>query len=1148
MTDGGRYGSMSNFAFLQQDWPAIAADCLRAESYLASDPRGACMYARRAAEQVVGHVYDVDALPLPYRDDLAGRIAEPAFKNKVPLGITNKLTLLRRLGNTAVHDTKPIPSQAAVDAVRELFHVVVWAAQRYSRTPGAVPVSTRFDPALAQRAAPLSHDDVRKLAERFRQQDEEHSRALRERDDLAAAKDAEIEELRRQIAAAQAAHVVDDTHDYDEATTRTALIDELLREAGWQLADTRDREYPVTGMPVGSGNGRADYVLWGADGLPLAVVEAKRTSKDPNAGQHQVKLYADALQQMHGRRPVVFWTNGYETWMWDDAAGYPPRRVEGFRTRDELDLMVQRRGTRASLADTPISTSIVERPYQQRAIRTVGDAFTDKQRAALLVMATGSGKTRTVIALVDQLMRAGWVKRVLFLADRQVLVKQAANAFRTHLPNVTTVNLLDEKSADGRVFVSTYPTMLNLVNATDGGRRLFGPGHFDLVVIDEAHRSVYQKYRALFTWFDSLLVGLTATPKDEIDRNTYSLFDLEDGVPTDAYPLGEAIDDGYLAPPRALSAPTAFLRSGIRYVDLSEDEKDAWDALDWGTDDGTVPDAVDPEELNRFLFNADTVDRVLATLMEQGLKVAGGDRLGKTIVFAKNQAHAEFIKQRFDVQYPGFGGGYAAVITHSVAMAAHLIDEFSEPEKTPHIAISVDMLDTGVDVPEIVNLVFFKLVRSVSKFWQMIGRGTRLRPDLYGPGLPKTGFLVLDVCGNVEYFSAGMPGTTGSVQKSLTQRLFEARLGLVAGLDAGLPTDVDLPEVGEGEKTERGVRVDAAWAMHDIVLGMNVHNVLVRPKRQWVDTYAEWSAWKRLDAAKADEIGQHLAGLPTSASKDDEGSKRFDLLLLRCQLARLEQDSVTFERLRTQVGDIASALLSQTAIPSVQAQAVLLADLAGDEWWVDVTLPMLEVARRRVRGLVRFVAREKRAVVYTDFKDEAGTVTPVDMTFGTAGTDLVRFRDKAQAYLRQHEDHLTLQRLRRNQQLTPADLTSLEEMLLQSGAGSREDVDRAREEAEGLGILVRSLVGLDREAAQEAFAEFSAGAGFGANQLRFLALVVEHLTRNGVMAAERLFESPFSDNAPQGPQSLFSDEQLHGIVAVLDVVRQRATVDASSVA
>ena len=645
-------------------------------------------------------------------------------------------------------------------------------------------------------------------------------------------------------------------------------------------------------------------MLWGSDGLPLAVVEAKTTTVEPAVGQQQAKLYADCLEKMTGRRPVIFYTNGYQTWLWDDwgaGGGYPPRRVEGFFTADELELMVQRRTSRLPLADAAIDREIVGRHYQHRAIRAIDDAFMSRQRDALLVMATGSGKTRTTIALVDQLMRAGWVKRVLFLADRTALVNQAAGAFKTHLPNATTVNLVTEKNADGRVYVSTYPTMMNLINDTDGGKRLFGPGYFDLVVIDEAHRSVYQKYRSIFSWFDSLLVGLTATPKDEVDRNTYSLFNLEDGVPTDAYSLDEAVAEGYLVPPVGVSVPTKFLREGIRYDDLSEEEKDDWDSLEWN-EDGDIPDAVAAEELNRFLFNADTVDKVLATLMRDGHKVAGGDRLGKTIIFAKNQAHAEFVKQRFDVNYPEYAGHFARVITHSVTYAQSLIDDFSIRDKAPHIAISVDMLDTGIDVPEVVDLVFFKLVRAKSKFWQMIGRGTRLCPDLFGPGEDKKNFYVFDFCGNLEFFSQDLPDSGGSVQKSLAERLFETRLGLVTALDRAAGdggADGD-PELGHGETSERGLRVDVAWSLHKVVAGMNLENFLVRPAREWVETYREWENWRHLTPERAGDIARHLAGLPSAERDDDEDAKRFDLILLRLQLARLDGDAVTFERLRKQ--------------------------------------------------------------------------------------------------------------------------------------------------------------------------------------------------------------------------------------------------------
>ena len=1133
----------SNFDFIRAEWPQVHQDCVRAEGYLASDPRTACIYARRAAEQLVGLIYDVDALPVPYKDDLSARINEATFRNQVGAGIGAKLNLIRKLGNRAVHDVQPIPPRAAVDVLRELHHVVVWTAFRYSTDPGSVPTGAVFDPTVAGSNAPLTRAEVAALAKKFHDQDEAHAHALAERDELSVAKDAEIAQLRAEIQAVQAANTLTDTHDYSEAQTRELIIDELLREAGWRLTGDRDREFEVTGMPNAQGLGYVDYVLWGADGLPLAVIEAKRTTKDPGIGQQQAKLYADCLETMTGRRPVNFYTNGYETWLWDDAAGYPPRKVEGFFTSDELELMVARRTTRLPLADTVIDKTIVERHYQHRAIRTIGEAFTARQRDALLVMATGSGKTRVVIALVDQLMRAGWVKRVLFLADRTALVNQAAGAFKAHLPNVTTVNLVTEKSADGRVYVSTYPTMMNLINVTDGGERMFGPGYFDLVVIDEAHRSVYQKYKAIFGWFDSLLVGLTATPKDEVDRNTYTLFNLEDGVPTDAYSLDEAVAEGYLVPPVGVSVPLKFMRQGIRYDELSEEEKDSWDSAEWN-EEGEVPDEVAAAELNQFLFNADTVDKVLATLMTDGLKVAGGDRLGKTIIFAKNQKHAEFIRERFDLNYPEHAGHFARVITHGVTYAQSLIDDFSVKDKAPHIAISVDMLDTGIDVPEVLNLVFFKPVRAKSKFWQMIGRGTRLCPDLFGPGEDKKNFYVFDFCQNLEYFGQDLPGTEGSLQKSLAERLFETRLGLVAALDQDDSTEPgEDPAVGEGEKSERGLRVDVAWSLHRIVAGMNIDNFLVRPARQWVETYSEWDAWHQMPPEKAGDVARHLAGLPSTEREDDEDAKRFDLILLRLQLARLESDAVLFERLRKQVQDIATALLGQTAIPSVKAQELLLESLSEDDWWVDVTLPMLELARRRVRALVRFVDKTKRAVVYSNFADELGEGTIVELPGVTPGTNWERFRAKARAYLRDHEDHLALQRLRRNLQLTSDDLTALEAMLLESGAGTAADLAKAREHAHGLGLFVRCLVGLDRAAATEAFDRYLTDTTFTANQLRFVNLIVDHLTANGAMEVARLYESPFTDSAPHGPDGIFTEDQVDDIVTILGEVRDRALPD-----
>ncbi|MGY1552774.1 DEAD/DEAH box helicase family protein [Microbacterium sp. A588] len=1110
---------MGNFDFVRQTLPHVHDDCVRAESYLISDPRSACFYSRRVVERVVDYLYEVLSLDGPYRDDLSAKINDAAFKSRVPAPIAQKLNVIRRLSNTAVHDTRQIGADVALAVLRELFNIVVWASYHHSPRPDIVPLQAQFDPKLASAATPLSPEDVSRLSEKFRQQDEAHTRVLAERDDRLAAHEEQIANLKSQIAAAQAA-AAPDTRDYDEAAARDLFIDVLLREAGWPMEEERDREFEVTGMPNAEGRGFVDYVLWGLDGLPLAVVEAKRTSKSPEVGQQQAKLYADCLEKQFGRRPVIFYTNGYVHRIWDDAGGYPPREIQGFYTRDELELLIQRRGTMLSLAHQPVNTDIAGRPYQVRAIKAVGDAFDRKQREALLVMATGSGKTRTTIALIDLLQKASWVKRVLFLADRKALVKQATNAFKTHLPGSTTINLVNEKAVDGRVYVSTYPTMMNLINEIDDSLRRFGPGHFDLIVIDEAHRSIYAKYGAIFDYFDAMLVGLTATPKDEVDHNTYRLFHLEDGVPTDNYSLDEAVDAGYLVPPKGISFEGGFLRAGIRYDDLSEEEKDQWDALDWGEDG--PPDEVGAEEINRFLFNEDTVDKVLKTLMVRGYKVAGGDRLGKTIIFAKNQKHAEFIEKRFNIAYPELAGHFARVITHDTPYAQSLIDDFSIAEKVPHIAISVDMLDTGIDVPEVVNLVFFKVVRSKSKFWQMTGRGTRLRPDLFGPGEDKKDFLVFDFCGNLDYFSQDLPGSPGQLQKSLSQRLFEARLGLVTAL-------------GEAEPELRSTTVST---LHKIVAGMNLDNFVVRPSRKAVEEFSHTGAWKVLTPPRVEEL-LRLAGLPSSVRDDDEDAKRFDLLILHHQLAQLDGDVMLSERIRETVQQIAASLLGKTSIPSVAEQAVLLESLAGDEWWVDVTLPMLELARRRIRSLVRFIERTRRNPVYTDFEDVLGEGVEIELPRATPGTDFERFRSKAEAYLRQHLDKLALQRLRRNKQLTPDDLTELEGMLVAAGAGP-VDMVWANDRPGGLGLFVRGLVGLDRSAAAEAFERYLDETKFTVVQIRFVNLIVDELTKNGVMDPGRLFEPPYTDQAPTGPDLVFPEADVDLIVETLRGISETA--------
>jgi type I restriction enzyme, R subunit len=1134
---------MSQYAFLECEWPAVFDAAARAEVAVHADPRTACFYVRRALELLVAWAYKHDAgLRLPYQDNLSALIHEPTFKQAAGEAVFCKARVINALGNRAVHSHRAVPAQDALVAVRELFHVAYWLARTYARIEQPAPDLT-FDPAALPRPspAPLQTAEVlHELQARLREGDEKLAALLSDKSAL----DEELKRLRAEVAAAKhAAVALPDTHDYSEAETRDAFIDLLLREAGWPLDQARDRELEVSGMPNAEGKGVVDYVLWGDDGKPLALVEAKRTRRDPRVGQQQARLYAGCLERQYGRRPVVFYSNGYEHWLWDDVR-YPPRRVQGFYTKDELELLVQRRTTRRSLSEAAIDPAIVERHYQTRAIRRIAEAVErDRDRKALLVMATGAGKTRTVIALCDLLMRCNWVKRVLFLADRVALVNQAVGAFKRHLPDASPVNLVTEKDAEGRVYVSTYPTMMGLIDETRDGQRRFGVGYFDLVIIDEAHRSVFQKYRAIFDYFDSLLVGLTATPKDEVDRNTYSLFDLENGVPTDAYSLEEAVRDGFLVPPRAVSVPLKFQREGIKYGELSEEDKDQWDALEWD-EDGGVPDRVEAEAVNKWLFNSDTVDKVLEHLMTHGLAVAGGDRLGKTIIFAKNQAHAEFIAERFDANYPHLRGEFARAITFKTEYAQSLIDSFSAKDKAPHIAISVDMLDTGIDVPEVVNLVFFKLVRSKTKFWQMLGRGTRLCPDLFGPDSHKELFYVFDTCQNLEYFSQDLPAAEGTVPEPLGKRLFKARLELLGELD------MRWAETGEGglgealpldddPKTDREVRRATSCLLHREVAAMNLDNFVVRPRRRLVERYAHADAWLLVGPDELAELRHEVAGLPSELDPDNEEANRFDLLVLGLQLARLRSDP-GFERLRDRVKEIAALLEEKAAIPMVREQMALIQQVQGDEWWQDVTIPMLEVMRRRLRGLVQLIDKRQRKPVYTDFEDLMGPEADIPLPGLAVGTDFARFRAKARAFLRAHLDHVAIHKLRTNKALTESDLGELERILAESHVAGPDELRRAIDEAHGLGLFVRSLVGLERGAAKEAMAAFIAGKTLSANQLEFINLIIDHLTEHGIVEPSRLYESPFTDLAARGPDGLFTSGQLDELVRVLEGVRATA--------
>ena len=1125
----------ANFAFLKQEFPHAAESASFAERHVYDDPRASCFHARHALERLLARVYKVDmTLSPPKVTNLDGYLHEPAFRELVPEVVWQKAEYIRQAGNAAVHGKKMPESEKALDLVRELYHVLYWAGRTYLRKGAESLQGKTFDESLVPKATPEAAPASVEALEALQAERDAAEEARKE-------VESELEALRERLAAIKAENeAVPDTHDWNEDKTRRLIIDLALQRAGWPLDQPQDREYEVTGMPNRKGIGYADYVLWGDDGKPLAVVEAKKTTVDPEVGQQQAKLYADCLEAMHGRRPVIFYTNGYKTFLWDDRF-YPPRIVAGFYKKDELASLILRRDQRAPLDVAQVKDRIVERYYQKRAIGSIGEQFAQARRKALLVMATGSGKTRTAIALVDLLQRAGWVKRALFLADRVALVNQAVGAFKAHLPDSSPVNLVTEKDETGRVYVCTYPTMMGLINETKGSEARFSVGHFDLVIIDEAHRSVYQKYGAIFRYFDSLLVGLTATPREQVDRNTYELFDLEPGVPTDAYELETAVADGFLVPPRVQQVDLKFPREGIDYDSLSDEEKEQWESLDWGDDvePGALPDRVNASAINSWLFNRDTVDKVLQHLMEHGHKVEGCDRLGKTIIFARNHEHAKFIEERFNHHYPHYAGHFARIIDHYAKYPQSLLDDFSQKDKVPHIAISVDMLDTGIDIPEVANLVFFKPVYSKIKFWQMIGRGTRLCPELFGPDDDKQDFRVFDFCFNFDFFRENPDGIETGGVVPLGTRLFRSRVQLLAHVQSTPELD---PDAALGEALTAELQGEVA--------AMNRENFIVRMHLEAVDRFRERKAWERLSDADREGLQREVAGLPSEIETDEVESRMFDLTALRMQLALAESTAAVFENHRQRVVEIAMLLEEKNTIPAVKAQLDYLASVQESGFWEGINLKGLEELRLRLRGLVPFLDKKKRKIVYTDFKDEVMGVREDEPVYFPKMTG-AQYEKKVKGYLRNHLDHLVIHRLRTNQPLTASDLKGLESTLVEIGEADGETLLSgllARSEAPSLAHFVRSLVGLDRSAAQSEFSEFLNDRSLTTPQIRFVEMVIDQLTSRGVMDESALYEPPFSNLHAGGPDALFGGKEnvIEGIFEKLKAVNSGLIVGAGA--
>lgn len=1046
---------------------------ISAENLLHIDIDSCVSNCRRAMEFAVKWMYSVDRdLSMPYQDTLVALMNDEKFKDIVGKDIWKRMDFICKLGNAVLHGGRKVTEEQAELCLENLYYFLDEVAYFYADEYTERPFDRTLLKLTAEEALAFVPDAEIDLAALI-----EENKAMK----------AELSTRR----AEQQQTYVPKPLESSEYKTRKKYIDLMLQDAGWVEGKDWLNEVELPGMPNNSEVGFADYVLYGDDGRALAVLEAKRTCVDVAKGRQQAKLYADILEKKYGRRPVIFLSNGFDTRIEDNL--YPERKVASIYSKRDLEKLFNLQAMRTRLDHIVINKSIAGRYYQEAAIKSVCDAFdTKNRRKALLVMATGSGKTRTVIELCDVLLQHGWVKNILFLADRNSLVTQAKRSFVNLLPDLSVTNLCEEKdNYTAHCVFSTYQTMMNVIDTVkDEKGQLFTVGHFDLVICDEAHRSIYNKYRYIFTYFDAPLVGLTATPKDEIDKNTYEVFELQNGVPTYGYELAQAVKDGYLVDFMSVETRLKFIEQGIVYDELSEEDKKIYEDT-FEDANGELPESIASSALNEWIFNEDTIREVLHILMENGLKIDYGSKLGKTIIFAKNHTHAEKIYEVFNKEYPHLPG-FAKVIDNYMTYAQSAIDEFSDPKKLPQIAISVDMLDTGIDVPEVLNLVFFKKVMSKAKFWQMIGRGTRLCPTLLD-GKDKEKFYIFDFCGNFEFFRMSKGKPTANMI-ALQGAIFHLKSQIVFKLqDLAYQTDELI-----------AFRKSLVDDMVSKVKELNKENFAVRQHLKYVELYANPDNYQALTYEDTLIIGEELAPL-IIPDEDDAKAVRFDALMYGIELAYLAGKK--YGRYRSDLLKKVSAVASVANIPEIMAQSDLIEKILDTNYIDNAGINEFEHIRENLRDLMKYIPVSK--IRYdTDFDDDILSIDWKESEL--ENDDLKNYKAKAEFYIRQHQDNEVIAKLKSNTPLTGEDVKSLENILW-SEVGTKEDYE-AEYGKKPLGELVREIVGLDMNAAKAAFAEYLNDVNLDSRQIYFVNQIVEYIVHNGLMKdLSVLQEPPFTD-------------------------------------
>ncbi len=1129
---------MANFDFLTYDsnYSAFSQMAIQAELQYNKNTVFAAFAARKSLEQAVKWMYSVDGdLHRPYDDSIQVLVHEPTFVSFVPSDILTAIQSVIKVGNKGVHDTKTVDKASVLLSLKALFNVLNWIDYTY----GMNYQQRTFDEALIP-----ANKVVIPVAKPNREEIEKYKNELDEKDNT-------IAELMKQLAEAQAAiqsrkeNPVNKPdlkiEDLNEFQTRKLFIDDDLKTMGWRIDQVQVvEEYPVNDMEgIPGKSGFIDYALFGKDGSPLAVIEAKRTTKDPNVGKQQAVLYADCLERKFGRRPFIFYTNGFETYFWDDTQ-YAPRIVSMIFSMDDLQKLMDRRALRRDLSSVKINTEISGRPYQMKAIRSICSEMEKKIRKFLLVMATGTGKTRTAISIVDVLSRGHAITNVLFLADRIQLVEQAYEAFRDNCPETTICNLLDPKdkaeNKGARVVFSTYPTILNAIDTEKNkdGNRTFTPAHFDLIIVDEAHRSIFKKYRAIFEYFDSYLVGLTATPRRDVDKSTFEFFELQDNVPTDVYEYGTAVDAGFLVPFHTIEKTSTFIDEGINLDNLSEEDLEKIRRQE--EESGEPFEEFPSRAINEYVFNEDTTRQVLEDLMIKGIKTGAGDKLGKTIIFAYNQNHAQHIVNTFDKYWPQYKGKMCQRIICSDSKVKSTIKEFKKSDSPLQIAVSVDMLDTGVDIPEVVNLVFYKKIRSKIKFWQMIGRGTRLAPDLVctdetGNYVGKKYFYIFDYLRNFEYFREEKNGIDGAATKSVTESIFIHKCSVIK----------ELQDSAWSEQKYFDFRTQLVKDVHTQIKVLKTDLTPVHMVLKHVLKFQNEKSFEFLTDDDLLNLKSKIASL-VYYDETDVYAKSFDNFCYGIMEATITGQPINF--FRSKIKGIAERLLTKTSINAVRDHLERLQHLAVNDYYDTLDILDYEEIRKEIRGLAQFAVDwgPGRPPIFVNYEDEVSIINIPDGAVNpTPADNFDEYKKKVDAYLSEHMNDMAICKLRTNQPLTQADFDSLNHIFKEELGN--EQLFNELSEGRSLGVFIRHLTKMDKDAVNDYFAEFINDVNMNNMQIEFVQRLIDIIVEQGEINMEALMKGRAPFDRPKF-FTLFGSEAQNKIFAVVRSINQNARIAA----